>query len=133
MPKKSKPGRSARPKSGSGSKKLAKHASTPRHKSTTLAFGVATFDDAKRKDWVTGYHRRKVGRRKQAAHDAEQRAREARLAARKERREAERAALGVLDDGASAGEESEGGDANATAYDSGVVVVVAAGLGNDFE
>jgi len=136
MPKKKTPGRSARPKSGSGGGK--KRASGARHKSTTVAFGEASFDDEKRKEWVTGYHKRKVGRRKQAAHDASERARKERIEARKERREAERAALGLLDDdgvdaGGAEGDGGDGGDAAATAYDSGVVVTVAAGLGDDFE
>jgi len=127
--------RHARPKSGSGALKHAK-GTAPRHKSTTAAFGEATFDDAKRKDWVTGYRKRKAGRRKQAAHDAEQKARLARVAARKARRDAERVALGLAD-ARDAGEAAtaatrarDDADVDA-AYASGVVVTVRAGFGAD--
>ena len=96
-PKDSPKKRHQRPKSGTGALKRDKK-SVARHKSATAALGEATFDDAKRKDWVTGYRKRKVGRRKQAQHDAEQRARRERIAARKARRDAERVALGLVDD-----------------------------------
>ena len=74
--KRKKPKRADAPKSGTGAKRGAfGKNTTARHKSTTLVFGEATFDDEKRKQWVTGYRKRKTARRKQAAHDAETRAR----------------------------------------------------------
>jgi len=133
-PKDSPKKRHQRPKSGTGTLKRDKR-SVARHKSATAAFGEATFDDAKRKDWVTGYRKRKVGRRKQAQHDAEQRARRERIAARKARRDAERVALGLVDDegeraSRGVGDAVERDDADVdAAYASGVTVTVRAGLG----
>ena len=132
-----------RPKSGSGTAK--NRTGNMKHKSTTLAFGEATFDDAKRKEWVTGYHKRKTQRRKKAAKDIEDRARRERIAARKERRDAEKIALGLIDapdggdgggadgDEGGAGVESGGGaDARdketETTYGSGVTVTVMEGF-----
>ena len=127
--------RHARPKSGSGTLKRDE-GTAPRHKSTTAAFGEATFDDAKRKDWVTGYRKRKAGRRKQAQHDAEQQARRERVAARKARRDAERVALGLADarDAARRRRRGRGARDDAdvdAAYASGVTVTVRAGFGAD--
>ena len=113
-----------------------------KHKSTTLAFGEATFDDAKRKEWVTGYHKRKTQRRKKAAKDIEDRARRERIAARKERRDAEKIALGLIDgpdDGDEGGDGVGGGDGGGadddgvekekeTTYGSGVTVTVMEGF-----
>ena len=84
--KRKKPKRADAPKSGTGAKRGAfGKNTTARHKSTTLVFGEATFDDEKRKQWVTGYRKRKTARRKQAAHDAETRARKELLAANADR------------------------------------------------
>lgn len=129
-----------RPKSGSGTAK--NRTGNMKHKSTTLAFGEATFDDAKRKEWVTGYHKRKTQRRKKAAKDIEDRARRERIAARKERRDAEKIALGLIDgpdDGDGGGDGDAGGDGGGaddggiekekeTTYGSGVTVTVMEGF-----
>jgi ribosomal RNA-processing protein 17 len=129
-----------RPKSGSGTAK--NRTGNMKHKSTTLAFGEATFDDAKRKEWVTGYHKRKTQRRKKAAKDIEDRARRERIAARKERRDAEKIALGLIDgpgDGDGDGDGDGGGDGGGaddgggekekeTTYGSGVTVTVMEGF-----
>jgi len=131
-----------RPKSGSGTAK--NRTGNMKHKSTTLAFGEATFDDAKRKEWVTGYHKRKTQRRKKAAKDIEDRARRERIAARKERRDAEKIALGLIDgpdDGDEGGDGVGGGDGGGggadddgvekekeTTYGSGVTVTVMEGF-----
>ncbi len=137
--KRKKPKRADAPKSGTGAKRGAfGKNTTARHKSTTLAFGEATFDDEKRKQWVTGYRKRKTARRKQAAHDAETRARKERALARKERREAEKAALGLVDAPSGEGDGDgvkEGGDARGTseAFASGVVVTVVEGFGDEEE
>ena len=48
---------------------------------------VITFDPAARKDFLTGFHRRKTERRKRAQSKAEERARKEKLEARKEKRE----------------------------------------------
>ena len=113
--KRKKPKRADAPKSGTGATRGAfGKNTTARHKSTTLVFGEATFDDEKRKQWVTGYRKRKTARRKQAAHDAETRARKERALARKERREAEKTALGLVDVPSGEGDGdgvTEGGDA----------------------
>ena len=105
-------------------------ATTPTHKSTTRERGIATFDDATRKDWVNGFRKRKTQRRKRAAHDAETRARQARVRERATRRAAERAALGIAEDEGEDGETAtrSGADATETTYASGASVVVAHGL-----
>jgi len=135
--KRKKPKRADAPKSGTGAKRASfGKNTTARHKSTTLAFGEATFDDAKRKEWVTGYRKRKTARRKQAAHDAETRARKERVQARKERREAEKVALGLVDDADGDEEGDEGGEGRAAeektdTFASGVVVTVVEGFGDE--
>ena len=48
---------------------------------------VITFDPAARKDFITGFHKRKTERRKKAQTKAEERARREKLEARKEKRE----------------------------------------------
>ena len=147
------PGGKGAPRRGGSSKKPSKKkpekkfkkGSVAKHKSSTLVFGEATFDDDKRKEWVTGYRKRKNGRRKQAAKEIEERARKERIAARKERRDAEKIALGLIDapdggdgggadgDEGGAGVESGGGaDARdketETTYGSGVTVTVMEGF-----
>jgi hypothetical protein len=135
--KRKKPKRADAPKSGTGAKRASfGKNTTARHKSTTLAFGEATFDDAKRKEWVTGYRKRKTARRKQAAHDAETRARKERVQARKERREAEKVALGLVDDATGDEEGEEAGEGRAAeektdTFASGVVVTVVEGFGDE--
>jgi hypothetical protein len=145
------PGGKGAPRRGGSSKKPSKKkpekkfkkGSVAKHKSSTLAFGEATFDDDKRKEWVTGYRKRKNGRRKQAAKEIEERARKERIAARKERRDAEKIALGLFDDdgGGGADEEEDGaGEPTADAekekverFDSGTTVTIAAGFPGLFD
>ena len=146
------PGGGSGPRRGGASSSSKKKKKTPekkfkkgsvaKHKSTTLVFGEATFDDDKRKEWVTGYRKRKNGRRKQAAKDIEERARKERIAARKERRDAEKIALGLFDDdGGGDGGDDAGASEKPTAadaekverFDSGTTVTIAAGFPGMFD
>jgi hypothetical protein len=104
--------------------------SVAKHKSTTLVFGEATFDDEKRKDWVLGYRKRKNGRRKAAAHALDAKAKKERVEARKERRDAEKIALGMFDDPENVKvgteESEEGKTTTRLAFSSGTTVTVSA-------
>ena len=86
--------------------------------------GEAVFDDAVRRDWVTGYSKRKTQRRKYAVKQAEEKARKERLQERKERREEMKHKLG-LDQPEELAEEVVGTvETETTEYGNGVVVTV---------
>lgn len=73
-----------------------------------------------RREWVTGYSKRKTQRRNFAVKMAEEKAKKERRDERKERREEMRRTLGIVDD-APVGEEGEENDAAAGAVDTEVV------------
>ena len=54
---------------------------------------VVSFDEAERKEFLTGFHRRKVKRREKAMEEARQKERKMRLEERKAKRDAENAKL----------------------------------------
>ena len=86
--------------------------------------GEAVFDDSVRRDWVTGYSKRKTARRKFAVKQAEEKARKERLQERKERREEMKHKLG-LDRPEEPKEEVVGTvETETTEYGNGVVVTV---------
>jgi ribosomal RNA-processing protein 17 len=78
---------------------------------------VITFDPAARKDFITGFHKRKTERRKKAQTKAEERARREKLEARKEKREylKQQRSVGageaIVDDEDHDGEEAASGTA----------------------
>jgi len=118
-----KDGKGGKGKSKGKAKPLAKmDCGQPR----TKRGGEAVFDDKIRKEWVTGYSKRKTKRRNFAISEEKEKARKERLVDRKERREELKRTLGITGEEEEEVEEKVAGvvDTEVVEYGSGVTVTV---------